>query len=285
MSIFSTKSYYCQQSNDSSKAYAVAGNDASYKYYNNMTWSMWIACGPGNSHHFWSNWEQVSGNNRAWLISNQTDGSVRILNSWNGTNFSNLKTPANVLDYTWKHVVFTFASGTITCYINGVAQTLTVTTAWTGGAVGMNAANVQCIIGDHSPSNPPADTSVNGAYSNYSLWNKVLSGAEINEIYNNGTPTDLSTHSAVANLTNWIRMDQTDNSTTLTDSIASGASCTITVSGTSGIFKQGDNFAVNWSQYFASGVWSAALTDYTTSTTFGGFVQKLLTVAKFIGLK
>lgn len=35
----------------------------------------------------------------------------------------------------------------------------------------------------------------------------------------------------------------------------------------------------------AGAVWDALLSSYTTSGSFGAFVQKLLTVAKFLGLK
>lgn len=35
----------------------------------------------------------------------------------------------------------------------------------------------------------------------------------------------------------------------------------------------------------AAAVWGASLTDYSDSSKFGGFVRKLLTVAKFLGLQ
>lgn len=295
MAVLSTGSFYMQQSDNTSRGYAQAASDASYQYYNNMTWSMWLAAGPGNSKHIWSLWEQVSGNNRSWLISTQTTGAIRILLSWNGTNFSNHTTSTLTADYSWKHIVFTFASGTIGCYINGVAHTLTVNTAWTGGAVALHNPAIAHIIGSHSPSAPPADTSPNASVSNFTLWSKVLSAAEVSELYNNGTPTNPTTHSAVANLTNWLRLDQTDSTTTITDQIDSGANMTITESGTSGVFNPGGNYPVNWADLITdavptaaqngAAVWNALLASHTTASTFGTQVKKLLTVAKFLGLK
>lgn len=35
----------------------------------------------------------------------------------------------------------------------------------------------------------------------------------------------------------------------------------------------------------ANAVWESTLTSHTTSGTFGAFIQKLLTVGKFLGLK
>jgi hypothetical protein len=288
---FSTQSYYTNSSNDSSKGYAIAASDASYQYYNNMTWSMWVAMGPGNSKHIWSLWEQVSGNNRSWLFSTQTDGSVRCLFSWNGTSFSLHKSAVLVHDYSWKHIVFTFASGSFSCYVNGSLVSLTQTIAWGGGAAALHNPAIQHIIGAHSPSAVTADTAPSGSMNNFSLWNVVLSPAEILELYNNGMPYDISTHSAAANLTNWLRMDQTSTSTTLTDTIDSGANATIVASGTSGEFKQGNNYAnsnpieIPTAAEIADAVWDEDITTHTTASTSGLLLQKLLTVAKFLGLK
>lgn len=338
---FSTASYYTNSSNDSSKGYAIAASDSSYQYYNNMTWSMWCALGPGNSKHIWSLWEQVSGNNRSWMFSSQTDGTVRCLFSWNGTSFSLHKSAVLVFDYSWKHIVFTFASGSFNCYINGALVTLNQTIAWGGGAAALHNPAIQHIVAGHSPSAPVADAAPSGSMNNFSLWSKVLSAAEILELYNNGMPYDISTHSAVANLTNWLRMDQTDSSTTLTDSITSAANATIVASGTSGEFKQGNNYANSnpiviptaaeiadavWDEAasghvtsgtfglelgtniaehdatqaaiaaipspsvptaaaIADAVWDEDITTHTTASTFGLLMQKLLTVAKFLGLK
>lgn len=285
MALLSTNSWYTQQSNDSSKGYAIAASHSSYQYYNDMSWSMWVMASPGNSKHIWSLWEQVSGNNRSWLFSTQTDGSFRCLFSWNGTSFSNHKTSTNLCDYTWHHLVFTFSNGTIGCYVDGASHTLTQTTAWSGGVAGLHNPAIQHIVTGHSPSAPVADASPSASFCNFSLWSKVLSAAEVSEIYNNGTPADLSTHSAVANLTNWLRMDQTDSGSTLVDSVTSSANCTITTSGTSGVFKKGGNYPVNRDDLIASAVWGASTSDYADSGTFGAWIQKLLSVAKFMGLK
>lgn len=149
-------------------------------------------------------------------------------------------------DYSWHHIVFNFASGTIGCYVDGAAQSLTQTIAWGGGSAGLHNPAISHIIGGHSPSNPPADISPSACYQNFTLWSKVLTAPEVAELYNNGTPIDPTGHSAAANLTNWIRMDQTDSGTTIVDQMDSGANLAITTSGTSGVFKQGNNFPVNW---------------------------------------
>jgi hypothetical protein len=186
-----------------------------------------------------------SNSKRSWLFSSQVNGSMRIIFSWDGTNISLHTTPAgSVFNNVWNNVIVDFASGVFHAYVNdSAALTLNQTVAWSGGSVALFSANIQHVIHGRNPSTFKTDESCGGSVSNFSLWSKVLSAAERTEIYNNGTPKDLSTHSAVANLTNWLRMDQSDSGSTLVDSINSGANATITTSGTSGIFTQGNDYA------------------------------------------
>ncbi len=198
--------------------------------------------GPGNNKHIISDWEQVSGNNRAFLISSQTDGAIRGLFSWDGTSFSNIKTGSSVLNFSWKHLVVTINNGSTGFYVNAINMPMTVTTPWGGGAVAMKTTNIPYIIGGHSPSAPPLDTSPGGCMMHASRWNKVLSQAEITELYNNGAPYDITTHSAAANLTNFVPMDQRDTGSSLIDIKTGSANLTIQQSGTTGYFNLSDNY-------------------------------------------
>jgi hypothetical protein len=235
---FSTGSFYGRDTNDTSKGYALAAADNSYKYYNNITWSMWLCCIPGTNKDVWGMWEDTASANRSWLFSVQTDGTFRLIFSWDGTNFSLHKTSTAIFTDTWKHVMVTFASGTFVCYVNNVAQTLTEVLPWSGGAVALYSAGQRLLVGSNNPAAPTADKTPAGAWNNYSLWNKVLSSAERAELYNGGIPSALPSHSAYAtNCTNWWRMDQSDTAPTLADTKnGSGSDMTITTSGSSGRF-------------------------------------------------
>jgi len=233
---FSTGSFFGRDTNDTSKGYALTASDNSYKYYNNITWSMWLCCIPGTNKDVWGMWEDTASANRSWLYSVQTDGTFRIILSWDGTNFSLHKTSTAIFTDTWKHIMVTFASGTFICYVNNVVQTLVETLPWSGGAVPLHSAGQRLLVGSNNPAAPTADKTPAGAWYNYSLWNKVLSSAERAELYNNGVPTDLTTHSAYASCTNWWRMDQSDTAPTLADTKNGAAAMTITTSGSSGKF-------------------------------------------------
>jgi hypothetical protein len=54
-----------------------------------------------------------------------------------------------------------------------------------------------------------------------SVFNKALSQAEVNELFNSGVPTNLATFSATANLTNWWWMGDYDTYPTIVDQIGS----------------------------------------------------------------
>lgn len=59
--------------------------------------------------------------------------------------------------------------------------------------------------------------------------------------------------------------------------IAASSSATIVATGSGVLPSDIDDIA--------DAVWDEATADHTSATAFGGFVQKLLTVAKFLGLK
>jgi hypothetical protein len=48
-----------------------------------------------------------------------------------------------------------------------------------------------------------------GKLSNCSIWNDALTPAQVAEIYNNGTPSNLSSHSATSNLVSWWKLNNT----------------------------------------------------------------------------
>ena len=51
----------------------------------------------------------------------------------------------------------------------------------------------------------------NGKLDEVSLWNKGLSASEVSELYNNGIPSNLASHSSYSNAISWWRMG--DNAT------------------------------------------------------------------------
>ena len=111
-------------------------------------------------------------------------------------------------DGNWHHVVVTTAgtAGTLTTadmtiWVDGSSQTLTFHSGNSLSAAITGAYDVRIgqVFGGYG-------SGWNGSLDEISVWNKALSGPEIAEIYNSGSPPDLDDHSATANLVSWWRM-------------------------------------------------------------------------------
>ncbi len=51
-------------------------------------------------------------------------------------------------------------------------------------------------------------TGLDGRLSNVSIWNAELTSTQVTEIYNSGKPSNLNSHSAYSNLTNWYQLGE-----------------------------------------------------------------------------
>lgn len=67
-----------------------------------------------------------------------------------------------------------------------------------------------------------------GSLDELGIWDKALDSSEVSDLYNGGTPVDLTTHSAAANLVHWSRMGDGDTFPTITDNSSSGNDGTMT---------------------------------------------------------
>ncbi len=270
MPAVNTGSYFACDTNASITQCAVAASDSSYRLNNNFTISIWHAGSPGINKNIASMWRESS-DERLWLLSNQTEGSLRLIFSSDGSGVtSNHKTSA-VFDFSWKHIVVTFASGVFAVKINNVLQTLSATTPWGAGAVSLYAAatNVRAMLGGKNPNSPLPDDAAGGCYGDFSLWNKVLSSSEITELYNQGRP-NTALHSAyVASCTNHWPLDQNDNTTTLRDAKnGSGSAMTITKTGANAVFDQSANYPKVEDPPAVGNVISGVPFDATSTGTF-----------------
>ena len=99
------------------------------------------------------------------------------------------------------------------------------------GSPNMTTADRQITLGSNSWTYAKSGNSAETQYNDLSWWNKQLSASEVAEIYNEGTPMDLTTHSAATNLKGYYKFEN-DGS----DSSASG----------------GNSFVVNGNSNFQS---------------------------------
>lgn len=120
-------------------------------------------------------------------------------------------------DGNWHHLVVTW-DGTVSTvaanaliYIDGVIGTMDTQTDGLVGAIPPGDAWALSGVENES------DNFWNGNLDEMSIWNKALSLAEVQEIYNSGAPTDLFGHSAETNLAAWWPFNDVANFPTTRD--------------------------------------------------------------------
>jgi TM2 domain-containing membrane protein YozV len=118
---------------------------------------------------------------------------------------------------TWTLVTVTYSGSGSTAgvdfYINATHGTTTTTTNTFSGTASNSTATK---IGSES-----SRFYLDGKLYDVIMWNKKLSGTEVTELYNSGTPIDANTHSASANIQAYWRMgnDEFDDGTGTTGKI------------------------------------------------------------------
>ena len=140
--------------------------------------------------HFAFNTTNASGANYALRL------FIKATND-SGSNY--VDTPATLNANTWHNAIFSYNSGTVTCYFNGSPVALT-----TSGTIPttLTSQDGNLLIGDFAPLN----RFWNGSLSNIALWNTELTQANATKIYNNGAPNDISSLNPI----NWYKLNAED---------------------------------------------------------------------------
>jgi hypothetical protein len=190
-----------------------------------------------------------------WLFYVEDSNFLRLLllSNNNAGNSIALTTDVAIPINTWTHVSATYnANGEpngIDLYINGSLQSL-VTERIIGTYQAMTNTTGPVQIGTWAGSFRP----INGQVSNVSIWDAELTQAQVSEIYNNGTPSNLSSHSATSNLISWWELDNT--TTGLQDSKGSNNASNIGTTKYDGFVNTlaGDSIGMTSSSLVASNI-------------------------------
>lgn len=170
--------------------------------------------------------KQGSGNNLGWRYGFES-GQFRFHLSGGaaGNRLQVRSIAATYGDDNWHHTVMTYdGSGNgsgVTIYVDdsddtGSVLTDTLTTA-TQSTTAAQISGRSGTVGE-----------LNGFIDEVSIWDKELSSAEVSEIYNSGSPDNLSTHSAIANLVGWWRCGDNDTFPIIRDLSTSANNATMT---------------------------------------------------------
>jgi alpha-tubulin suppressor-like RCC1 family protein len=135
-----------------------------------------------------------------------------------GSDGIHLHTPTSheFNDNEWHFSVLTFSGNSnangVKVYVDGKLMEGIVVIDNNLSATTLNSASLQ--LGAYTNG---STTPFFGGLDDVSIWNKELNISEVNDLYNDGLPIDLSSHLASANLLGWWRMGDSDTYPTIKD--------------------------------------------------------------------
>ena len=162
---------------------------------------------------YWFNTDSLTDNRGLFYIGSfsNTQGEFQVNIYSNSMRFRvDGGTPTKLLDIsglntgTWYHIGFVYKAGDITnskVYLNGAEQLTTNTGTFPSS---LSFSGLKTIIGGYYGTGNTLD----GKLSNFSIWNTDLTSAQVTEIYNEGLPSDLNSHSAYSNLVSWWQLGE-----------------------------------------------------------------------------
>ena len=211
---------------DGSNDYLSVTQNSAINISGDITLSAWINRTSTTNYNAILTKRQVGGSMNYQFTIDNSNGQVGLGHSGGAWVYN---TTTTLSTNTWYHVAVTVSSGTAQFYINGVAED-----SFTG--VTITATTQDLIIG--------ATVSYNyfgGLIDEVSVFNSALSASQITNIYNGGTPANLSSLNPVG----WWRMgdDPKDSATsggsvaTITDSSGNGNDATQSTAASQPTFK------------------------------------------------
>ena len=154
-----------------------------------FTISLWVNLNTNQSAGFFEGESRDDGGWNIFRYNSISNGCYTLQNGGNITS--------NIIDGKWHHVLFSYdhTTTTLTAYTDNI-QT------YSSSSIDYNTGNNIARIGSGRDGQGSA-SNFTGNLSNISIWNNVVTNSQRDEIYNSGTPKDLTNNSNYSNLLNW----------------------------------------------------------------------------------
>lgn len=195
---------------DGSNEFITLGDNYTFGPAQAFSWSFWFKA-------------QNFASQRAFIAKTSQDANVHgysFQHNSSGKLFAQMRAPATLRQHTysstltagvWTHSVFTYAGGSnisgLLAYINASVEPAPASgslAAWT-------------VTDPLTFANRGNTFHFSGNMNQISVWNKALTSSEVTELYNSGTPGDLTQHSAYATLLSWWGLNDGSNFPTEVD--------------------------------------------------------------------
>ena len=194
------------------------GNNLNKERTDAFSWSCWARFDNVTAAMTLISKKSGTGSGAGYQINMLSNGRLEFnLVNTTTTNHLRVQMPTSILAATWYHVVLTYAgtsapAGAI-LYLNGTAIALsTITNTLSASA----ATTTDLYFGQYA-----TGQYFSGYLDEVSCWSRVLTAAEVLEMYDGGRPTDLNEHSAVEALEGWWRMGDQDTYPIILDVVGS----------------------------------------------------------------
>jgi hypothetical protein len=148
------------------------------------SFSMWVKCGTSTPQRMLVAFNDVNGTNRMLLFWPSSTTHLRLYNATGytaGTQHNN----TNIQDSAWHHVVLTAAGVNALIYVDGVKE-------FTGtNAFAIEASSLMSIGAEYDVAVPPTIGDwYHGSMSQFAVYDRVLTQAEVTKAYNGGAAYD-----------------------------------------------------------------------------------------------
>ena len=219
--------YYRDSSSDYKGFFPDLDSATGFRTSNNVSYSFWTKFNytSGTPALFQEHYV-LSATRQSFTAVYLTSSQMLVYAAHNNSNrFRYITYPT---DGNWHHVVITTTSSDIasggTIYIDGVVVSSAVSGSTQASIVRdqpVDAINFGGTMYNRASSQGTYSTGgvLTFIMDEFSTWKKTLSASEVSELWNSGSPTDLTQHSASADLQRWFRFgDTTGDGTAIKDS-------------------------------------------------------------------
>lgn len=190
------------------------GNVHNFDNATAFTFSIWLR--PQNVTAQKCIWSKTDGSVDGWGLYMNASGEIFLQMRAGGQNRSHTTSSTPFSALTWMHLVMTYDGSQ---NINGI--NFYVDGAFDSTPASGTVTNTLIVANDSLFGRRGTSFHWPGHMDEASFWDLELSASEVSELYNSGTPGNLTSHSQAVNLLNWYRLGDADTAPTVTDNAGS----------------------------------------------------------------